>query len=514
MKKPLVLAILDGYGLNDSKHGNAIYSAKKPNLDYLFANYPWTKLEAAGSAVGIPDGQFGNSEVGHLTIGAGRVVYTGLSLINKVVSDHELDQVVAFQNAFNCVKKHNSSLHIVGLLSPGGVHSHQSHIFELIKVASKDVSKVFVHVITDGRDVAPQSAIEYLNQLNEIIKSCPNVEIATIAGRFYSMDRDARWNRVERSYEMMLGGKETEPTKDGKPAEFSNVIDYVNTQYANGITDEFIEPACNKKRDGFIKDNDAVIFANFRPDRARELTHLLKKSSYYDFDPKERRKNLFVVSMMKYEGIDSVDEIAFDSTEIKMPLGEVLADNGLSQLRLAETEKYAHVTFFFDGGKEVDYKNEEKILVSSPKVETYDLAPGMSAREITDKFIENAKNFDVVIMNYANADMVGHTGIFEKAVESIEILDEQIGRLFKKIEELGGQLLITADHGNAEIMLDDKNNVVTKHTSSPVPFIITNKDIKFKNVTGGLSNVAGTMLDLLNIPVPSVMDQSLIAKKG
>ncbi len=504
MSKPLVLCILDGYGLGKKYAGNAIELSNSPTMEMLKNKYPWKGTEASGKAVGLPAGQFGNSEVGHLSIGAGRTVFTGLSLINESISNKDYGKIKAFNQAFDHANKNKSTLHIMGLLSPGGVHSHEEHIFELLKIASKKVDHVVFHAFGDGRDVAPRSVKTSLTKLQAIIDSHKNIELGVVAGRFYAMDRDKRWERINKAYEALT--LDTAPTFDGWN-------DYVDSQYAAKINDEFIVPARNSKAThSLIKDNDSIIFANFRPDRARELSHYLIGSSYYDSNPKHRAKNLWLTIMMNYEGIKA-NAIAFPPTKIENCLGKVLESNNIKQLRIAETEKYAHVTFFFDGGEELAFKNEEKVLIPSPKVETYDMAPEMSAIGITDALLEELPKHDVVILNYANADMVGHTGDLKATIKACEVIDTQIKRLYEKVESLGGTLIITADHGNAEIMLDDNGEVVTKHSSSLVPLLITNSNIQFKKITPKLSDIAPTMLDILGIEKPVEMTGQSVIKK-
>lgn len=500
-KTPVVLAILDGYGFSKKANGNAILNAKTPFMDELMKNSKYIYVEASGEHVGLPKGQIGNSEVGHLNIGAGRVVYTGLSLINNDIKTGKFDKNETLLKSISHAKKNNSNIHIMGLLSPGGVHSNQNHIFEMIRIISENGLKPIVHVFGDGRDVAPQSIKEYLNQLISVCQKYNGI-IATISGRFYSMDRDKRWDRTKESYNNLLGISNN---------IFNDPIQYIDSQYSQNITDEFLKPARIEDKNYLIKDNDSIIFANFRPDRARQLSHLFCGSTIYDEKNDHPLKNIHFSIMMSYEGITAHD-ILFPTVVVKETLGEVLSKNNIKQLRIAETEKYAHVTFFFDGGVEIDFPNEDKILIDSPKVKTYDEKPEMSAEKITDKLIEVLPNYDVVILNFANADMVGHTGVYEKAIVAIECLDKQLARIDQKLKELNGTMFITADHGNAEEMLDENNNVVTKHSTNPVIFISTDSSISFVE-KGCLANIAPTILDYLNISKPESMTSSTLLKK-
>lgn len=503
-KKPLVLAILDGYGYSENINGNAILNANTPFMDYLKKTYDHTYLHASGEYVGLPENQIGNSEVGHLNIGAGRVVYTGLSLINHDIKTKKFYSNTVLNKAIDHAKKNNSKIHIMGLLSNGGVHSSQEHIFEMIKIISKNNLTPIIHCFGDGRDVAPKSIINFLKELKEIIKKNNGV-IGSIAGRFYAMDRDQRWERTKQAYDNLLGIENEQNNK------FDCVIDYVEKQYENNITDEFLNPARLNNKDVIISNNDAIIFANFRPDRARQLSHLFCKSEIYNEKNDNELKNIYFATMMNYEGINP-DGVLFPSQVVKNTMGKVLETNNLKQLRIAETEKYAHVTYFFDGGVEISFKNQDKILIDSPKVKTYDQKPEMAAKEITDKLIEVVENYDVVILNFANPDMIGHTGAYKETVYAIEVIDKQLERIYQKLKEINGVLFVTADHGNAEEMIDLNNNPITKHTTNPVIFIGTDKDIKLKN--GSLANVATTILDYLNLDIPFEMDaKSLLIKK-
>lgn len=492
-QKPVVLCVIDGLGLREEVRGNAFKQAKTPVFDRLFREYPNSIIAASGEAVGLPAGQMGNSEVGHLNIGAGEIVYTGLSLIGKEIKDGKFKTNQHFVKAFNDVKVNNATLHLMGLLSPGGVHSLEEHLFLLIDAAYEfGLKKVSVHVFGDGRDVAPRSILPSMQKLEAQLKKY-DYNLATISGRFYAMDRDKIFERNEKAYQALLGQAAN---------QFTSGVAYIEAQYAKDISDEFLEPAINPSAN-FVQDGDSIIFYNFRPDRARQLTHLLIGSPIYDVQPSKPVKINQFVSMMKYEGIDTT--IAYSEMEVKNPLGKVIAAAGLKQLRLAETQKYAHVTFFMDGGQDIVYENMERIMVDSLKIESYADAPQMSAVEITDQLLAKGTNFDLVIMNFANPDMVGHTGDLKATIKAVEILDQQIGRILNWIETIGGTLFITADHGNAEITEDENGNPATKHTSSPVMFISSDKNLKLKN--GKLANIAPTILEYLKLTKPASMTE-------
>ncbi len=499
MKKPVVLCVIDGLGLREEVQGNGFKQAKTPTFDDLFKNYPNSIIQASGEYVGLPKGQMGNSEVGHLNIGAGEIVYTGLSLIGKEIEDNKFKSNKYFKEVFDDVKKNNVTLHLMGLLSPGGVHSLEEHLFLLIDAAyENDVKNVSVHVFGDGRDVAPKSILASMEKLEKQLAKY-NYNLASISGRFYAMDRDKMFDRNEKAYQAILGKSEQ---------KFTSGVDYINKQYKENITDEFFIPAINPNAN-FVKDGDSIIFFNFRPDRARQLTHLFIGSNIYDAKPSTPVKINKFVSMMKYEGLDTI--VAYSEMEVKNPIGKVISENGLKQLRLAETQKYAHVTFFMDGGVDIVYQNMDKKMIESLKIDSYADAPHMSAEGITDYLIENGKNYDLIIMNFANPDMVGHTGNLKSTIEAVSFLDSQIKRIKDWVEEIGGVLFITADHGNAEITEDEKGNPATKHTSSPVMLITTDKSIKLKD--GKLANIAPTILDYMNIKKPSSMnEESLIIK--
>lgn len=498
MNKKVALIILDGFGLRKQTHGNAIALAKKPTIDMLFNNFPMTTLQASGTSVGLPEGQMGNSEVGHLNIGAGRIVYTGLSLIDQEIKTGAFTKNESFNLAFEHVIKHHSKLHIWGLTSYGGVHSNLKHILALIQLAKTKNIPVVIHCIGDGRDVDPRSLI---NDIDDVIKVCDqNTKIGTISGRYYAMDRDKRWDRIEQAYQTMIGNYHN---------TFSDIKKYINDSYKNNVTDEFLLPAFNisyaNKQDIIIDDNDAIIFANFRPDRARELSHCIFGSKYYDYHPQCQKKNLFFVTMMTYEGIIP-SSIAYPQVILKNTFGEVISKNNLSQLRVAETEKYAHVTFFFDGGVEINYPHETKIIVPSPKVATYDLQPSMSANEVCDQILQHMDKTDVIIANFANGDMVGHTGNLDASIKAIETIDACLQKIYEKSLVTCTTLFITADHGNADMVIDDNNKPVTAHTLSPVPFVATDKNVKLSD-NGKLANIAPTILQYLSINIPEQMNE-------
>ncbi|TPI02812.1 2,3-bisphosphoglycerate-independent phosphoglycerate mutase [Mycoplasma struthionis] len=500
MNKKIILTVIDGLGLRNEKQGNAYLQANHPTFDELFKYYPNSVLEASGEYVGLPKGQIGNSEVGHLNIGAGRIVYTGLSLINKAIEDDTFKDNEVLNKVLDDVLKTNTTLHLMGLLSDGGVHSLDKHLFEIIKLANaKGLKKVSIHIFGDGRDVKPQSIKNSLETLNDLVKK-HNYTISSIAGRFYAMDRDSMFERNTQSYDAILGLSEN---------KIDDVNEYIEKQYSEGIYDEFFKPA-QLKNGLFVNDNDSIIFFNFRPDRARQLSHMFIGSNLYSFEPKTKRNIKNFVSLMKYEGINSL--IAFEEMKVINPLGEVLEKNNLTQLRLAETQKYAHVTFFMDGGIDTVYKNENRILVDSLKVDSFADYPQMSAKEITDKLLENIENNDFVIMNYANPDMVGHTGNLKATIEAIEILDSQFKRILDYIKNNENVTwFITADHGNAEITEDENNKPATKHTTSPVMFISTDKNINLNN--GKLADVAPTILEYLAINKPIEMTGNSLLKK-
>ena len=493
--KPLVLMILDGFGYNESDYGNAIRAAKMPNLDKIRETCPKTIIGASGLDVGLPEGQMGNSEVGHTNIGAGRIVYQPLMRITNAVRDGSFFENEALCCAIENCKENDSALHILGLLSDGGVHSHLEHIFGLIDMAKKNgLSKVYLHCFMDGRDVPPSSGKSYVEKLQAKLSETGIGKIASVGGRYYGMDRDKRWDRVERHYKaLVLGDAEL----------FENAAEAVQRSYDEGITDEFIVPFICEK-DAGIKDGDSVIFANFRPDRAREMTRAIVDEEFAGFE--RTAKKVCYVCMAQYDETLENVKVAFPPLVLEDTFGEYVAKKGLKQLRIAETEKYAHVTFFFNGGVEACYENEDRDLISSPNVATYDLQPEMSAYLVTEKLLEelDRNEHDVIILNYANTDMVGHTGVFEAAVAACEAVDECLGKVCEKVKELGGTVLITADHGNADVMLASDGTPFTAHSTNPVPFIVYNHECELRE-GGVLADIAPTMLKLLGIEQPASM---------
>ena len=502
MTQPTVLAILDGYGLREEKHGNAVKLANNPIFNMLWDNYPHTQLNASGQEVGLPKGQMGNSEVGHMNIGAGRIVYQPLELINKSIEDKEIYRNEELLKVINHVKNNNSKLHLMGLISDGGVHSHIDHLMAIIDMAKQNnIEKLYIHLFTDGRDVLPQSAYTYIKQVEDKLAEIDLGKIATIGGRYYGMDRDNNFDRLQKGYDAIVNSIGEYPNS---PKEF------VEESYKNGIYDEFFIPAVFEK-EGNIQENDGLIVFNYRKDRIREILTALTNPNFNDM-PVTRFNNLKTVTMMPV--VESVKcPHAYNDPNLVNILGAYLEKNNKTQLRIAETEKYAHVTFFFDGGEEKDYKGMKKILIPSPKVSTYDLKPEMSAEEVTNTLLSELDKdiYDVVILNYANGDMVGHTGVYDAAVKAVEFLDKCLTRLYDKVKEKDGILIVTADHGNCDTMWDENHVVVTSHTKMPVPFIITKKDIALKE--GKLSDIAPTMLYLLNLEVPEEMTGEILITK-
>ena len=497
MKHPLILMILDGFGINHSDYGNAIHAAKKPNLDKYFSQYPHTQIGASGLDVGLPDGQMGNSEVGHTNIGAGRIVYQELTRITKSAQDGDMDKNEALLKAMNNAKDNGKALHFMGLLSDGGVHSHNTHLYALLEMAKRvGVEKVFVHCFMDGRDVPPSSGKDYVKELMDKLEEIGVGKIATVMGRYYAMDRDNRWERVEKAYAAMVYG-------EGEQADCP--LCAMQNSYDKEVTDEFVVPTVVKGAEP-ISQGDSVIFYNFRPDRAREITRTLVDPDFTGFERKKGFFPLTYVCMTQYDATMPNVEVAYKPESLVNTFGEYISNKGLTQLRIAETEKYAHVTFFFNGGVEKQYPGEDRILVKSPAVATYDLQPEMSAYEVTDKMVEAVKSgkYDALILNYANCDMVGHTGVFEAAVKAVEAVDTCVGRVVEAVKEMGGCVLLTADHGNADKMVDDDGTPFTAHTTNPVPFCVINHPCQLRE-GGRLADIAPTMLKILGLEQPAEM---------
>ncbi len=510
-KKPTVLMILDGYGLNEKTEANAVAEARTPVMDKLMAECPFVKGYASGLAVGLPDGQMGNSEVGHLNMGAGRIVYQELTRITKEIEDGDFFKNEALLAAVENVKKNNSALHLYGLLSDGGVHSHNTHLYGLLELAKRHgLEKVYVHCFLDGRDTPPASGKDYIKELRDEMKKIGVGEIATVMGRYYAMDRDNRWDRVELAYKALTKG-------EGVEAECP--VCAVKNSYKEEVYDEFVKPSVVMK-DGrpvaTIQDKDSIIFFNFRPDRAREITRAFCDDKFSGF-PREKKLDLTYVCFTEDYVTIPNKTVAFHKIALNNTFGEYLAANGKTQARIAETEKYAHVTFFFNGGVEEPNKGEERILVKSPKVATYDLQPEMSAYEVCDKLCEAIKSgrYDVIIINFANPDMVGHTGVEDAAVKAVEAVDECVGKAVEALKSVDGQMFICADHGNAEQLKDYKTNApFTAHTTNPVPFILVNADPAYKLREGGcLADIIPTLLELMEMKQPAEMTgKSLLIK--
>lgn len=508
MKNRLImLVILDGYGINKLEEGNAVKAAKTPNMDGYLKKYPNTIIHTSGMDVGLPEGQMGNSEVGHTNIGAGRIVYQELTRITKSIKDGDFFHHNVLLKAIDNCKKHGSKLHLIGLVSDGGVHSHNSHLYALLELAKKEGLKdVYVHCFLDGRDVPPTSGKGYVQQLEEKISELGVGKIATVMGRYYAMDRDNRWERVQKAYDAMVFGQ-------GITCESS--VKAVEQSYHNDVTDEFVVPTVitqNGKPTAVIEENDSVICFNFRPDRVRQITRTLVDPDFKGF---VRARGYFPVHYVCFTQYDAEMPnvfVAFEPEELTNTFGEYISKKGYKQLRIAETEKYAHVTFFFNGGKEEKYEGEDRILIPSPKVPTYDMKPEMSAYEVTDEVLKriDSKEYDVIILNFANCDMVGHTGSFEAAVKAVEAVDECVGKIVKAVKGQNGILLITADHGNAEQMINyETGGMYTAHTTNVVPLVLIGKDAKLRE--GRLADIAPTMLDLMGLEKPKEMTgESLI----
>ncbi len=503
MKKPIVLTIMDGFGINNDTNGNAIKAAKTPRLDDIFKSCPTTQIGASGLDVGLPDGQMGNSEVGHTNIGAGRVVYQELTRITKSINDGDFFDNEAFLSAVKNCKDNNSALHLMGLLSDGGVHSHIEHLYGLVELAKKSgLEKVYIHALLDGRDVPPASAADFIDELNIKLNEIGCGKLATVMGRFYGMDRDNRWERVGKAYAALVYGEGIH-TLDAAAAVRASYT--VKDEEGKFITDEFVLPTVVDGTER-IKSGDSVIFFNFRPDRAREITRTFVDDDFEGFERIGGRQNVFYVCMTQYDASMPNVTVAFKPQTLENTLGEVLSRLNMTQLRIAETEKYAHVTFFFNGGREVMFDGEDRILVASPKVPTYDLQPEMSAVEVCDKVCEAIESgkYDVVILNFANCDMVGHTGIFDAAVKAVETVDTCVGRVADSTLKMGGVMLLTADHGNADRMVDTDGSPFTAHTTNPVPFSVIGKDCKLRK-GGKLCDISPTILKLLGVKQPDEM---------
>ncbi|NLV88282.1 MAG: 2,3-bisphosphoglycerate-independent phosphoglycerate mutase [Tissierellia bacterium] len=508
-KRPVMLIILDGFGLGKDYPGNAIKLAKTPNIDRLMEEYPNTTLEASGLAVGLPEGQMGNSEVGHLNIGAGRIVYQDFTRISKSIKDGDFFEKEEFLQAIGNAKENNSKIHLIGLVSKGGVHSHISHLYALLELMKKhDFYNVFIHVILDGRDVSPTAGKEDVAELMEKIKEIGVGKIATVSGRYYAMDRDKRWDRTKLAYDaytLGIGNEETDP------------VVAIEKSYKKDVTDEFVIPTVikeNNKPLGLVDNNDSIIFFNFRPDRARQITRAFVDEEFNGFN-RDKKVNTFYVTMTEYDKTIENVLVAFKEEIPTNTLGKYISEKGLKQLRIAETEKYAHVTFFFNGGIEEPYENEDRVLIPSPKVATYDLKPEMSAIEVKDEVIKrlNMDKYDLIILNFANPDMVGHTGVVDAAVKAIETVDNCLGEIVELLIEKGGKALITSDHGNAEMLIDERDgSPITSHTSNRVPLILVgDKDVKLRQ--GILADLAPTLLELLGLEKPEEMTgKSLIVK--
>ncbi len=506
MKKPVILMILDGFGvgLEAEKRGDAIKAAKKPNIDKLFAENPVTKIGASGLDVGLPDGQMGNSEVGHTNIGAGRIVYQELTRITKSIEDGEFFENEALLKAVDNAAQEGKALHIMGLLSNGGVHSHNTHMYAIVELAKKKgVKNVYVHAFLDGRDVPPTSGKDFVEECANKLKEIGIGKIATVMGRYYAMDRDNRWDRVEKAYSAMVYGEGNKACCPVKAVEES---------YANDVTDEFVVPTVCEEN-ATVKPGDSIVFFNFRPDRAREITRTFVDPEFKGFERKNGFFPLTYVCMTQYDASMPNVEVAFKPQSLKNTIGEYISNKGMTQLRIAETEKYAHVTFFFNGGVEQPYEGEDRILVKSPAVATYDLQPEMSAYEVTDKLVAAIKTgkYDMIILNYANCDMVGHTGVFEAAVKAVEAVDECVGKVVTAIREMDGVALITADHGNADKMIDTDGSPFTAHTTNLVPFCVVGYPCELRE-GGRLADIAPTMLKIMGLPQPAEMTGESIIK--
>lgn len=512
-KKPVVLMVLDGYGLDDKKEGNAIAMADTPVMDRLMKECPFVKGNASGMSVGLPDGQMGNSEVGHMNIGAGRIIYQDLTRITKAIEDGDFFENKVLLNAVENVKKNDSALHLWGLLSDGGVHSHNTHLYALLELAKRhDLKKVYVHCFLDGRDTPPASGKDYVAGLQKKIDEIGVGEIASVHGRYYAMDRDTNWDRVEKAYNALVAG-------EGKKG--TDAVQAVADSYEEGITDEFVVPTVIEKDGkplGLVKENDSVIFFNFRPDRAREITRAFCDKEFEHFNRVNGFIKLTFVCFKDYDETIENKQVAFEKENIVNTFGEFLANHGKTQLRLAETEKYAHVTFFFNGGIEEPNKDEDRSLVKSPSVATYDLQPEMSAPEVGERLTAaiTSDKYDVIVINFANPDMVGHTGVIAAAVKAVERIDQCVGAAVEAIKKVDGVMFICADHGNAEKMINEETGAPhTAHTTNPVPFILVNYDENYTLREGGcLADIAPTLIEVMGMEQPKEMTgKSLLIKK-
>lgn len=508
--RPVALIIMDGFGLRNDTVGNAVAQANKPNYDKYLSMYPHTTLTAAGEAVGLPEGQMGNSEVGHLNIGAGRIVYQDLTRITKSIREGEFFENETLLGAVKNAKQNNKALHIYGLLSDGGVHSHINHTLAMLEMCKNNgLEEVYVHAFLDGRDVAPDSSRGYLTTLQNKINELGVGKIATVQGRYYAMDRDKRWERVEKSYRAMVYG-------DGP--KYRDPIEAVTKSYEQSVYDEFVMPTVivdeNDQPVGLIQDGDSIAFLNFRPDRAIQLSSVFTNEDFRGFDRGEKHpKNLYFVCLTLFaESVGGY--VAYKPKELDNTLGEVLVQHGKKQLRIAETEKYPHVTFFFSGGRDVELPGEKRVLIASPKVATYDLQPEMSAYEVAEAAVNeiNSDQFDTIILNFANPDMVGHSGMLEPTIKAVEATDECVGKVVDAVLAKGGVCLITADHGNADMVFDENGNPFTAHTTNPVPFIVTDKNVELRE-GGILADIAPTILDLMQLPKPAEMTGMSMIKK-
>ena len=508
-KNPVMLMVLDGWGLGTEYEGNAIHLANKPNFDKYSKIYPTTKLKASGMAVGLPEGQMGNSEVGHLNIGGGRIVYQELTRISKSIEDGDFFQNEEFLKAIDNVKKNGSKIHIMGLVSDGGVHSHNTHLYGLLELFKRQgLKNVYIHAFLDGRDVSPVSGSGFLSELEEKIRKIGVGKIATVSGRYYAMDRDKRWERVKLAYESIVLGK-------GKYDD--NAVEAVKKSYSEEITDEFVVPTViteDGKAIATVDDDDSIIFFNFRPDRARELTRAIVDDEFDGFH-REKKVKTYYVTMTQYDKTIENVHVAYKPEKYKNTLGEYVSSIGMKQLRIAETEKYAHVTFFFNGGVEEPNNNEDRVLIPSPKVATYDMKPEMSAFEVKDEVIKRLQMdiYDLIILNFANSDMVGHTGDLKAAIKAVETVDICMGEIVEEVIKRNGKLIITADHGNAERMIDEDGNPVTSHTTNEVPCIVIGEgDVKLRE--GILADISPTLLHMLNVQIPKEMTgKSLIVEE-